>query len=142
MNYLDFVASSLEYYQRVLSPVSQKFKLTSMEFTILLYLANNPGHDTASEIVKKRHLTKSHVSTSVKSLINKGLLRKEHRENNRRTEHLVLTESCSIIIQEGKAAQKEFFDRLFFGLSKDRLAVLISCFEQMNRNITEALEEK
>ncbi len=108
-----------------------------MELTILLYLANNPGHDTASEIIKKRHLTKSHVSTSISSLIDKGLLRKEYRENNRKTEHLLLTEACDGIIRDGRAGQQQFFDRVSFGLSEEDLAVLSACFEQMNKNITD-----
>ncbi len=142
MNYLDFISSTQELYQRILSPVSLIYCLTSMELTIILYLANNPGHDTAAEIIKKRHLTKSHVSISVRSLEEKGVLRKEYRNNDRRTIHLVLLDSAADIVREGQAAQKQFFEIMSGGLTEKRIADMGSCFEQMNLNVCQALEEK
>lgn len=141
MNYLDFIASTQEYYHRIISPVSLKYHLTYMELTILLYLANNPGHDTAAEIVRKRHLTKSHVSTSIKTLEEKGLLQKERAGNDRRTDHLILTDASSSIVRAGQAAQKEFYDGITDGLSEKSLESLVSCFMQMDRNIARALKE-
>ena len=45
-----------------------------MEYDILMFLHNNPQHNTAADIVKIRKSTKSHVSTSLKNLENKGLV--------------------------------------------------------------------
>ena len=45
-----------------------------MEYDILMFLHNNPQHNTAAEIVKVRKSTKSHVSISLKNLESKGLV--------------------------------------------------------------------
>lgn len=75
MKILDFISSEIELYNSKLKPIADHYGLTSMEFSILLFLANNPEYDTATEIVTIRHLTKSHVSASVRSLEEKGLLK-------------------------------------------------------------------
>ncbi len=142
MNYLDFISDTQELYQRSMSPVSLKYDLTSMELTILLYLANNPGHDTAAEITKKRHLTKSHVSTTVRSLEEKGLLVKEYRGNDRKTIHLVLCDSAGDIIRDGQTAQKRFLSGMSAGLSEKQLKDMDACFEHIYQNVFQALKEK
>lgn len=43
---------------------------------IIMFLHNNPHHNTAAEIVRIRKSTKSHVSSSLKKLENKGLIKK------------------------------------------------------------------
>ena len=63
-------------YQEKLEPVCSEYSLTRMELNILLFLANNPVHDTATDIVEVRHLTKSHVSASVKTLQARGYLQR------------------------------------------------------------------
>ena len=41
-------------YQDLFSEVLRRYQLTQMEMDILLFLANNPEYDTASEIVRVR----------------------------------------------------------------------------------------
>ena len=38
-------------YDQSLEPVCKKYQLTRMELDILLFLANNPGYDTAKDII-------------------------------------------------------------------------------------------
>ena len=64
------------YYEELTKTVCDKFGLTRMEYDILMFLHNNPQHNTAAEIVKIRKSTKSHVSTSLKELEKKGLIQK------------------------------------------------------------------
>ena len=74
MKFVDFMADSRDFYTGLIDPVCKKYGLTQMEFNILLFLANNPECDTAAQIIKKRAFTKSHVSMSVRSLEERGLL--------------------------------------------------------------------
>ncbi len=141
MNYLDFLSAVQELYQRTMAPVSRKYGLTSMELTILLFLANNPECGTAADIIRKRHLTKSHVSTSVPSLEEKGLLRREFHDKDRRAIRLAIARPAGEIVSEGQAAQRHFLSRLSGGLSEKQKADLASCYEQMNLNVFRALEE-
>ena len=58
------------YYELLSSGICDRYGLTQMEYDILMFLHNNPQLNTAAEIVKVRKSTKSHVSTSLKSLEN------------------------------------------------------------------------
>ena len=56
------------YYEVLSGEVCDRYGLTQMEYDILMFLHNNPQHNTAAEIVKIRKSTKSHVSTSLKKM--------------------------------------------------------------------------
>ena len=71
---IDHYASGEYLYDRMCAPLCQKHGLTHMEFVVLMFLANNPGFDTAAQIVKYRRLTKSHVSLAVRSLLERRFL--------------------------------------------------------------------
>ena len=74
-----------------------------------MILFNNLYHDTATDIVKLRRLTKSHVSISVRSLIDRGLLVGEQRSHDRRAIHLRITDAAMPIIEDSTVAQKDFW---------------------------------
>ena len=79
------------YYELLSSEVCSQYKLSKMEYDILMFLHNNPQNNTAAEIVKIRKSTKSHVSTSLKTLENKGLVeRKQSKENKKHIEIFLL----------------------------------------------------
>ena len=50
-------------YARCIEEVCTAYKLTRMELDILLFLANNPCYDTATDIIEIRYLAKSQVSS-------------------------------------------------------------------------------
>lgn len=124
-----------ELYVKMLSPVSEKYGLTYMELTVLLFLANNPKYDTATQIVKYRHLTKSHVSISVRSLQERGLIRGEYQGKDHRTIHLSVSDTASQIIADGQASQKRFYEITFSGISEEDKEVMQHVTEQVSRNI-------
>lgn len=141
MDYFDLFSSMQKLYQRTLSPVCERHQLTSLELSILLFLANNPGYDTATSIVQRRRLAKSHVSTSIHSLERRGLLRREYRDGDRRTAHLVLEDASLPAVDEGKAAQAQFFATLSAGIPAEQMNGLLECLRLMGSNVTSALEE-
>jgi DNA-binding MarR family transcriptional regulator len=51
---------------------------------IIMFLHNNPHHNTAAEIVRIRKSTKSHVSSSLKKLENKGLIKRKQSKDNKK----------------------------------------------------------
>ena len=108
-----------------------------MEFTVLMFLANNPQYDTATQIVKYRHLAKSHVSISIRSLQERGLIVGEHKGGNHRSIHLSVADKAMDIIAAGRAAQNKFCEIVFAGFSKEEMEKLQRFTEQVNRNIKE-----
>ncbi len=138
MKVLEFIASELELYEQQMKPVCERYALTSMELAILLFLANNPGLDTATDIVEKRHLTKSHVSMSVRSLVEKGYLKKEHRNSDNRTHHLVLLPASQKIVSVGKERQAEFLSLIMKGFSEEETEQMEKFISRMNDNVLQA----
>ena len=64
-----------------------------------MFLHNNPRHDTAAEIVRIRKSTKSHVSTSVKNLENKGLVERIKSKDNKKHIEIILLDKAESIVE-------------------------------------------
>lgn len=102
-------------YDQSLEPVCKKYQLTRMELDILLFLANNPGYDTAKDIIERRRLTKSHVSMSLKDLERRDLVQKEYYPGNQKTAHLKLSSASIQMVAEGQPGPEEVFSDGFPG---------------------------
>lgn len=79
--------------------VCDQYGLTQMEYDILMFLYNNPRHDTAAEIVRIRKSTKSHVSTSLKNLENKGLVERIQSKDNKKHIEIILLDKAEPIVE-------------------------------------------
>lgn len=135
-HWLEYSAAIEDLYLQMVSPVFKKHGLTFMEFTVLMFLYNNPQYNTASEIVKYRHLTKSHVSLAVQTLKQKKLIDCQYQKNNRRSIHLFIQDYAKEIIQDGVQAQKAFKAVLHDGLSEEEIDQINQYTEHINQNIT------
>ena len=98
-----------------------------MEYDILMFLHNNPQYDTATDIIKIRHLTKSHVSMALKNLEKRGLLQSFYAVDNKKSRHLRIMPSAADIVTAGEAAQQQFGHRLFQDFTEDEIAAQIIC---------------
>ncbi|WP_412185828.1 MarR family winged helix-turn-helix transcriptional regulator [[Ruminococcus] lactaris] len=140
-NYFAHCVDVEELYENMVSPVCEKYELTYMEFTVLMFLTNNPQYDTATQIVKYHHLAKSHVSISIRSLQERGLILGEHKGGNHRTIHLSVADKARDIIADGRVVQGKFCEIVFAGFSKEEIEALHRFTEQVNRNIKEYLND-
>lgn len=129
-------------YDQQMAPLMARHVLTRMELDVLLFLANNPGFDTASEIVQLRMMTKSHVSKAVDHLTARGLLLPVRDERNRRRIHLHLTDAAQPICQEAQSAQRQAGNVLMDGISPEDTAALDRIMGQVVRNALKALEHR
>ncbi len=140
MHYFDNLQKLQKNYGRLLDPVCKQWALTRNELDVLLFLYNNPHLDRATDIVSCRGIAKSHVSISVSALEQRGYLRKQADENDRRTIHLKLTEAAIAAALAGKEAQMALGKLLTQGLTDDELALWRQLGEKVRQNI-ENLEE-
>ena len=134
-NLFDHYAAGEKLYTRMTIPICEKFELTSMEFTVLMFLANNPQYDTASQIVRFRHLSKSHVSVSASSLERKNLISCQYHNGNRKTLHLTPTEQAQPIIRDGRQMQAQFQQLLFAGFTQNERDTLSDLIDRVDQNI-------
>lgn len=133
--YFDILSQSQKAYSRQLEPVCKKWDLTRSEVDVLLFLYNNPLYDRAADIVTRRGMTKSHVSMSVASLADKGLLERQSAAEDRRAAHLRLLEPGLVIAAEARKAQQQFFDMLYEGVTPEELDLWADITEKVYHNI-------
>lgn len=142
MNFMDKHKTIICYYSRLTRVICEKFELTQMEYDILMFLHNHPQFNTAADIVKIRKATKSHVSTTLKTLEDNGLIRKIQSPDNKKRIEIELLEPAQKVIQEGLNVQKEFVKDLFQGLSEEELRMWQSIFTKVCNNAERCLKEK
>lgn len=108
-------------YAKCVGKVCEKYQISRMELDILLFLANNPRYDTATDIVEVRYLSKSQVSSAIKLLEERRWLRKTYADDNRKTAHLKICEGAGNVIADGKAVQEMFLAVMMRGFSQEEI---------------------
>ena len=73
---------------------------------------------------------------SIRSLENKGLLKGQHHEPNRRTIHLTVLDAAAKIVSDGRAAQQSYGKILFSGFSDFEYNQLTSFMKRIDENIS------
>lgn len=140
MNLLENYSAGTELYARICDRVCAKYQMTRAEFHVLMFLANNPECSTATEIVEKRYLSKSHVSLSVRTLQERGFLTGEYRGKNRRTVHLKVCGAAAEAVADGRKAQEEFAAKLLDGFTDEEKHQLKLLTGRITANIVAALK--
>ena len=130
------------YYELLSGRVCDEYGLTQMEYDILMFLHNNPQHNTAAEIVKVRKSTKSHVSISLKNLESKGLVKRTQSETNKKHIEIALLDKAELIVEAGINAQKEFAQDVLSGLTEEEKRMCINVFNKICNNAEEHLKEQ
>ena len=131
--YLSF-RQGLNLYDKVSLPVRDKFGLTFMEFIVIMFLANNREYKKASDIVEVLGIAKSHVSMTILSLEERGLLDRTVDPCDKRSSILDL-KNTEAIVEEGRKAQNRFMDILLDGLDEKELMDTKKSFEKIEENI-------
>ena len=91
---IEFGRKTSAAYAALCKPLCQKLHLTQTAFDILMFLANNPGYQTASDVVEMRKLKANLVSVNVDRLVQEGYLVREADPADRRRTLLRCTEKA------------------------------------------------
>lgn len=129
-------------YEQTTNPVCEKYGLTQMEYDIIMFLHNNPQYKTASDIVKMRRLTKSHVSTGVNLLKNKGYIVAHYADGNKKSAILEIADEAKKLIADGEKAQLSFGHMLFDGFDESEINYCRNLFSKMCDNANKVLKNK
>ena len=89
---IEFGRKTSAAYAALCKPLCQKLHLPQTAFDILMFLANNPGYQTASDVVEVRKLKANLVSVNVDRLVQEGYLVREADPGDRRRTLLRCTE--------------------------------------------------
>ena len=130
------------YYEILMASVCEKYDLRKLEYDILLFLYHNPKYHTAADIVRIRKLTKSHVSTALKVLEEKGFIERRTAADNKKQVDLLLSDSADELIQDGIRVQKQFAEDMLRGLTKEEIALCKQVFQKICDNAERCIKEK
>lgn len=129
-------------YDRSMDDIRKNFSLSRIEIIIISFLHNNPGLDTAGDIVDYRMLSKGNVSQSVEALIQKGYLKRSADKEDRRRIHLSLTEQTSEIIRQIDDIKNLFYQNLTAGLTPEETQQYEMITEKLTQNVLNGLESR
>ena len=102
--YMEFAHKTDLAYSALCHSLCRELNLPQTAFDILLFLANNPECDTASDIVELRKIKANLVSVNVNRLVEEGYLHREPVPGDRRKTRLLCTKQAQPIIDKGRAA--------------------------------------
>ena len=132
-DFLVTIRRIIKLYDNMLKGICQQYQLSLIEANIISFLYNNPGKDTAGDIVELRMLAKGNVSQAVEALIQKSLLQRRQDNADRRKIHLSLLPAADPITRDMDTIRQQFHEEVFRGFSTEEIAF----FEQVNGRIME-----
>ena len=138
---LQFSRQFGKFYERQFESLLEETGLTMREVHVLLFLANNPGFDTAREVTSLRGLSKSQVSQAVELLAAEGLLLRVPDQTDRRVVHLSITPEGTPLARRCQELQARCGRRLLEGLSSEEEAQLLHLLDVVLENGTRLAKE-
>lgn len=127
-------------YDQLLRRACRSWGLNPLEATIISFLHNNPGLDTARDIAALRKLPKGNVSQGVETLISQGMLLRRPDPQDRRKIRLALTPAAKPIVERITGCQKQFYEELFRDFTPEERAAYDGYMGRMIQNAETALE--
>lgn len=128
-------------YSVVMKPLCDELGMTQSAVDILMFLANNPGLDTSSDIRDYLHMKQGLISFHVDRLVEEGYLERGKTSSDRRKCHLFCTKKAAGLIEKGRVLQERFHSRLVEGFSEDDIKRFADALGAIGENIDRMIQE-
>lgn len=129
-----------KYQEAVYSQITEQFHMTLLEVRILLFFDSHGSSNTAKDLVRIFHFTKSNVSKSIDDLLSRGYLKKQYDDQDRRFIHLTVQPEAVPILEMARKYQGEMFQAIFRGISEEELQIIRNVAHKIHQNISDAME--
>lgn len=129
------------YYETLARAVCERWRLTQMEYDVIMFLHAHPQLNTAADMVRERKLAKSHVSAALAALEKRGYVAKKRTATNKRVVELFLQDNANDVVHAGMQAHRQFVRTMIHGISKDDFAAFQRVFDAMCANAERGLRE-
>lgn len=133
-----FAEKAMKIYENCCLPVCKANGINQTAFDVIMFLFNNPEYNTARDICEIRGIRSGIASVAVENLAQNGYLERKRDTEDRRIQRLILTEKARKVTEEGRAAQKEFFDILCSGISREEMQMYEIITGKMAANVMES----
>ncbi len=128
-------------YRKVCAQAVQEEGLSQNEMDVILFLHKYAAVDTAKEIAKYRCMSKSLVCKSVDSLTGRGYLEVVHDRNDRRYQHLKLSQRGRAVVQKLQKAREAFLADLQQDIAQEELEVFLRVLSKIRNNARKEVEK-
>ena len=125
----------LNAYDACIAAAAQRTGLTKAEADVMLFLANNPQHTAARDVVRYRGFSKTYVSRAVEQLAARGMLVVEPSPADRRLQNLHLTAAAAEPVRRLRRVQLDFFARLNEDLPPEDVAAAQRLLRRIDANL-------
>ena len=136
------LGSLIRLYDKMLKKVCTEHELSLVEADVISFLRNNPGKDTAVDIVELRGLSKGAVSKAVESLIRKSFLERIPDTEDRRRIHLKLKPEAEPVTEMIDEVKEEFLNTVLGGFTSEELEAHSRFFQRVFDNTRRELERR
>ncbi|MDR1735055.1 MAG: MarR family winged helix-turn-helix transcriptional regulator [Oscillospiraceae bacterium] len=124
-------------YKEALDEAGKALGLTGAEAAVINFLRENPEFDTARDIAALRDVSRAYVSGAVEHLVKRRYLTIRTDEEDRRLQHLVITDKCKPIAEALHQAHWDFYAKVTEGLTDEDLLNLWVIIEKCAKNLLE-----
>lgn len=121
-------------YNRRFSRIIESYGVTQTMLDVLLFLNNNPSHDTAQAICNLRGIAKSNASRAVDDLVKRGYLGRGADADNRRVVHLRILPPAQPLVAEAARLQQAHLEQLLDGVAPEDWTAAIRVMERVADN--------
>lgn len=135
----NFIISAIQVkkaYEKMCNRMIGDLQLTKNEVEIMLFLLHNEHIDTSAGIAKYRYLSKSQVCKSVDALTRSGYLLVRQDKQDRRYQHLRLSEQGLQIIKKLEEGRNNFYEQLQMNISEEEIDTLKNILQKIRHNVT------
>ena len=137
---IEFPRNLLLAFNAMCKPLCRKLGLPQTAFDILMFLGNNPEYRTARDIVEVRNIKANLVSVNVDRLVQEGYLERRSVAMDRRKTELICTEKAKSLMEEGRAMQQAFGEKLFDGMDQEARKAFMKTLDSIGKNAEEILK--
>lgn len=141
-DYWEFMSKLVNEYGTYRKIVMDTFQMPAIEVDVMLFLANNTQYDTAYDIVRTRHIPKSHVSLAVKGLMQRGYLTGIADDSGRKKIHLKIMPSAREMVEFGQNQQRLFIRSMFSDFTPEEESAYKSFCCRIMDNISKTNNER
>lgn len=118
------------------SGIMKKFGLTARQSLIIAHLSTHKKEVVTQKTLEDHlHLTNPTITVMVKSMIEKGLIRKERMPDDARKYRLFMTEKAKQVEQASQKASKDLDESFYEGIPESDMQVFKGVLSRIMKNL-------
>lgn len=118
------------------SGIMKKFGLTARQSLIIAYLSTHKKEVVTQKTLEEHlHLTNPTITVMIKSMIEKGLIRKERMPDDARKYRLFMTDRAKQVEQASQEASKDLDQSFYEGIPENEMKIFKGVLTQIMKNL-------